>query len=415
MAPSGRFPGRRVVAGGFLILTTSAGFGFYGLAVYLNALSRERGWEVASLSLATTVFFLVAGFVGLYVARLIARHDIRLVIVGGGVIGGASLALLGRVSEPWHLFVVYSLYAVGFAAAGLVPVTTVVTRWYHRRRAMAISVASTGLSFGGVAVTPGVKWFIDQSDLATAAPWLGLLFLVGTVLPGWYMVSSDPVTVGFHPDGEPRATDAPPTELPGTPYEIARRSRFFIAVTIGYVLALGSQVGGIQQLVRLAEERTDAATAAFATLALALTSIVARLVGGRVFPRFALARVVMVLAVGQMVALIAIGLSQSVVLLFASIILFGATVGNILMLQPLLIAERFGVREYPRLFSRSQFIGIFGTAGGPWLLGWLHDNAGGYDTAYVVAGIVSLTGAVCFAVGGPAEDHHDHLAVVASR
>jgi cyanate permease len=99
------------------------------------------------------------------------------------------------------------------------------------------------------------------------------------------------------------------------------------------------------------------------------------------------------------------------VLLFVSIILFGATVGNILMLQPLLIAERFGVREYPRLFSRSQFIGIFGTAGGPWLLGWLHDNAGGYDTAYVVAGILSLTGALCFAVGGPAEDHHDHLAL----
>ena len=181
-----------MVAGGFLILTTSAGFGFYGLAVYLNALSRERGWEVASLSLATTVFFLVAGLVGLYVARLIARYDIRLVIVAGGVIGGASLALLGRVSEPWHLFVVYSIYAVGFAAAGLVPVTTVVTRWYHRRRAMAISVASTGLSFGGVAVTPAVKWFIDTSDLAAAAPWLGLLFLVGTVLPGWFMVSSDP-------------------------------------------------------------------------------------------------------------------------------------------------------------------------------------------------------------------------------
>ena len=98
--PSARFPGRRVVAGGFLILTTSAGFGFYGLAVYLNALSRERGWEVSSLSLATTVYFLVAGLAGLYVARLIARHDIRRVILAGGVMGGASLALLGRVSEP---------------------------------------------------------------------------------------------------------------------------------------------------------------------------------------------------------------------------------------------------------------------------------------------------------------------------
>ena len=52
-------------------------------------------------------------------------------------------------------------------------------------------------------------------------------------------------------------------------------------------------------------------------------------------------------------------------LIFASIIVFGLTIGNILMLQPLLIAERFGVRDYPRIFSRSQFIAVAGTAGGP--------------------------------------------------
>ena len=71
--------------------------------------------------------------------------------------------------------------------------------------------------------------------------------------------------------------------------------------------------------------------------------------------------------------------------MFAAIVVFGATVGNILMLQPLLIAERFGVLDYPRIFSRSQFITMFGTAGGPLLLGWLYDNAGGYDTSYTVA------------------------------
>ena len=53
----------------------------------------------------------------------------------------------------------------------------------------------------------------------------------------------------------------------------------------------------------------------------------------------------------------------------ASIVLFGATIGNILMLQPLLIAERFGVRDYPRIYSRAQLFGLVGTAGGPLLLG----------------------------------------------
>ena len=89
--------------------------------------------------------------------------------------------------------------------------------------------------------------------------------------------------------------------------------------------------------------------------------------------------------------------------IFAAIILFGATIGNILMLQPLLIAERFGVLDYPRMFSRAQFITVLGMAGGPLLLGWLYDNAGGYRTSYIVAGCCSLAGAVVLAaVGGPA-------------
>jgi hypothetical protein len=53
-----RFPGWSVVAAAFVVLSVSAGLGFYGLAVYLNAFSRERGWDVSSVSLATTVFFL---------------------------------------------------------------------------------------------------------------------------------------------------------------------------------------------------------------------------------------------------------------------------------------------------------------------------------------------------------------------
>ncbi len=150
----GRFPGGRVVAGCFIVLTTSSGLSFYGLAVYLNAFSKERGWSLASISLATTLFFVVGGFVGLVIARIIARRDVRVALVGGGVLGGLALAALGQVEERWQLYAVYAVFAVGFSAAGLIPVTTVVTRWYHARRSVALSVASTGLSVGGILITP---------------------------------------------------------------------------------------------------------------------------------------------------------------------------------------------------------------------------------------------------------------------
>jgi predicted MFS family arabinose efflux permease len=185
-------------------------------------------------------------------------------------------------------------------------------------------------------------------------------------------------------------------------FDEAVRSRFYLGITTGYVLVLGAQVGAIQQLVKLVEDRTDADTAALATIFLAGMSVVARLAGGRVVGRLPMARFTVAVAVTQGVAIAAIALADRTATLFAGIVLFGGTVGNVLMLQPLLIAERFGVLDYPRIFSRSQFFAMFGVAGGPLLLGWLHDQSGSYRMPYLVAGACSVAGAAVLAWGGPA-------------
>ena len=397
---SGRFPGWWVVTSSFVVLTTSSGLGFYGLAVYLNAFSKEKGWDVASISLATTLFFLIGGVVGVVVARAIARWDARVVIVGGGVLGAAALAVLGQVDEPWQLYVVYAVFAVGWSASGLIPATTVVTRWFHVRRSVALSVASTGLSAGGILITPAAKWLLDEQGLAAGTPWLALVWFLGIVPVTLVLMRPDPIEMGWLPDGERLQVDQEAPPLAGVPFIEAVRSRFFVLFTIGYLLALGAQVGAIQQLVKLMEERTDRSGAALATLFLAGTSVVARLIGGRVASRVPMLPLAIGLVLGQMVAMILIAVLDVKWALFAAIVLFGATIGNILMLQPLIVADRFGVLDYPRIFSRAQLVAVVGTAGGPLLLGWLHDNAGGYDTAYTVAAVASLIAALILAWAG---------------
>ena len=397
---SEKFLGWRVVTGCFIVLMTSSGLGFYGLAVYLNALSNERGWEVSAISLATTWFFFVGGFVGLWAARLIARHDVRLVVAAGGVIGGVALAALGQVTEQWQLFAVYGVFAVGFALAGLVPMTTVVTRWFHVRRSVALSIASTGLSAGGIVITPAAKWLLDRQGLESGTPWLGLVYVLGTVPIVFWLVTPNPEPTGWLPDGVRVNPKVAAPVITGTPYREAVKSRFFILITIGYVLALGSQVGGIQQLVKLVEERTTADTAALATLVLAATSVIARLIGGRVVASTPMVPFTAALAALQMVALVSLGFAENASMIFGSIVLFGATIGNILMLQPLLIAERFGVRDYPKIYSRAQLYALVGTAGGPLLLGWLHDASDGYRASYIAAGCCSVVGAAVILMSG---------------
>ena len=70
-----KFPGWWVVGACFILLSFSSGLGFYGLAVYLQAFSRELGWSVSSISLATTFFFLVGGVSGIPIAKFIAKQS----------------------------------------------------------------------------------------------------------------------------------------------------------------------------------------------------------------------------------------------------------------------------------------------------------------------------------------------------
>ena len=127
---------------------------------------------------------------------------------------------------------------------------------------------------------------------------------------------------------------------------------------------------------------------------LAGTSVVARLAGGQLAARLSMAHLALACAALQGVALMAIAAFDATALLLAGIVLFGATVGNLLMLHPLLIGQEFGPKDYAQIFSRSQFVAFVGTAAGPYVLGAIRDASGGYGAAYLVAGILSLTGAL---------------------
>ena len=390
-----KFPGWWVVSACFTLLTFSSGLGFYGLAVYLQAFSRELGWSVSSISLATTFFFLVGGVSGIPIAKFIAKHDVRIMIIGGATVAAAALFSMRFVEQRWQLFVVYCFYALGWSASGMGPVTTVVTRWFQVRRASALAVASTGLSMGGIVVTPFIKWILDTQGIRNGSPWLALIWFCGTVPITLLLLRAFPQPYGWLPDGA-RAAPGDVANISGTPLVDAVRSRFFKSVTFGYIFALGAQVGGALQLVKLVEERTDRSTATLATIVLSTMSIVSRFAAGRIIPKLNMTRFTVGLAAMQGVSLASLGVINN------RIGLFGVTIGNMGMMQSLMLAERFGVRDYPRIAARSGLISFSGTALGPLLLGWLYDIAGGYRSSYLAAGVCSVIGAVLFSFAGSA-------------
>jgi MFS family permease len=262
---------------------------------------------------------------------------------------------------------------------------------------------------GGIVVTPFIKWILDSQGIRNGSPWLALIWFCGTVPITLLLLRAFPQPYGWLPDGA-RAAPGDVANISGTPLVDAVRSRFFKSVTFGYIFALGAQVGGALQLVKLVEERTDRSTATLATIVLSTMSIVSRFAAGRIIPKLNMTRFTVGLAAMQGVSLASLGVINNRIGLLLAIGLFGVTIGNMVMMQSLLLAERFGVRDYPRIAARSGLISFSGTALGPLLLGWLYDIAGGYRSSYLAAGVCSVIGAVLFSFAGSASVASDDFA-----
>lgn len=393
------FSGWWVVASVFVLFCANAGFAFYGLAVYLDAITAEAGFSTGSVSLATSMFFVIGALVGRLAAGWIERGDVRVIVAIGAVVGAASLAMLGQVATPTGLYITYGFFAVGYALCGLVPGTTLVTRWFHVRRSLALSVASTGLSVGGLLVTPLASRMIDRRGLEEAAPLLAVAFLV---LNGLALLAMwpRPEMRGEVPDGHRfHAAAGTVSAAPsGTSYDDAVRMRLFWTITVGFGCILGAQVGGIAHLAKLGTERIDRPTGALAVSVLALSSVVGRLIGGWVATRAPLSVMTVTLAFWQALTLTSLAFADSRVALLVSASLMGASVGNLLMLHALTVADTFGVVAYARIFAYSQLLTIGGVAVGPFLLGALHDSAD-YQVAFLAGAALSTTGAVVAASG----------------
>ena len=77
------------------------------------------------------------------------------------------------------------------------------------------------------------------------------------------------------------------------------------------------------------------------------------------------------MAVQSAGTVLAVGQSKLVILIGADYL--GAAKGNLLMFHPLLLADAFGVKDYPRIYGMGQLIMILGVGSGPFLVGLIRD------------------------------------------
>jgi MFS family permease len=198
---------------GTLFFATFVGVGSrQGFGVFVEAWEEDFGASVGLISVAAGVGWAVNGIVQPFFGRLTDALGGRRVMIGGVLAMGLGTMLLAASPNVYVLIAVYGFF-VSSAAGGVfpTPASSVIVRWFQRKRGTAMSMVAFGGSMGGFIMIPFAAYLLIIADWRTA--WLvmggAILFLALPLLIA--VVRSDPSDMGLNQDGDDAPDDATET------------------------------------------------------------------------------------------------------------------------------------------------------------------------------------------------------------
>jgi MFS family permease len=393
-----RYAGWRVVSACFLMALFLFGLALYGQGIYLVELQRLNGWSPELISGASTLSFLISNILATFTSEFVARLGAKRLVLLGIAALAASMALLASATTVWQLYAAFILMSMGWIGMGTVMIAAVVSLWFVRRRGLAISLAYTGASFGGVVATPLLVLLVERFGFA-AAMLLAAAVTVAVLVPvalAWIGPRSQAGAVDTRMVSQPQP-------LPATP-DISRarlmRSLAFWTISLPFALALVAQIGFIVHQIALLEPKVGRSSAGLAVSVMTFMSIAGRFGLGMVVDRFDPRLAAAVSIVSQAAALLLIRQSDTVPLILIASAVFGFSVGNLITLPPLIIHREFSAAGFVVVMGLST--AISGTIGalGPGLIGVIRSWSRDYDAALLACIVLELIAAAIVMRGG---------------
>jgi MFS family permease len=334
---------------------------------------------------------------GMVIGRQVDRYGPKGVLIIGSVVIGAGFVLLSRIHTVWQLYLVYFMMAVGFSCTSLVPVNTLITNWFIRKRGFAMSLTNTGLSAGGIVLVPLASYMIVRWGLELALPVLGGIYCVVVIPNAIFFIRQRPSDLNQFPDGEPPVASAGG----GSPLDYAAqmqvwtrsqaiRTMAFWSIVIAFLLALAGQIAFLVHQVSFLSPYLGVSGAATAVSITAAASIVGRLILGTFVDRCDKRYVIMVCFLFQGVAMLTLSHYNHVIILYLGTFAFGLTMGSIIMMQSLIIGECFGLLSFATVSGLAGLFTMSGAAFGPTIAGLIYDAAGSYRMAFTIFAAMSM-------------------------
>ena len=363
-----------------LALMTVGGSGMYTVSILLPRIQAEFGTSRGEVSAAYTLSMIGFGFGGVLMGRLADRCGIVVPARLGAVFLCVGFVSAGMATSLWQFSLAQGIL-IGLlgSSASFAPLVADTSRWFYRRRGIALAVCMTGNYLAGTVWSPVLQHFAQT--IGWRQTYIGLgLFCLATMLPLTWLLRRRPPDVSVPAAIPERSTHAAIAPLHAAVSPARLQALLCVAGVACCVAMSMPQVHIVAYCGDLGYG--PARGAEMVSLMLAM-GIVSRIVFGWISDRMGGLRTLLMGSVLQGVALLLFLVSDGLASLYLVSALFGLFQGGIVPSYAVIVRENFPPREAGTRVGTVLMCTLYGMALGGWMSGAIFDATGSYRAAFL--------------------------------
>jgi MFS family permease len=392
-------------------------------SIFFVAVLRDFHWSRGQLSLAMAIHLVLVGAASPFAGGVVDRFGPRHVMLIGATTTAAALISLSRATSLWHFYLGFGVIAaLGSAMLQIVPLTTIISNWFVRRRGTAIGIVACGSGAGHLFILPLLQYLIGRIGWRGTYLALGASVLTVPAVLIWRFIYVRPEDLGLSAEKElqPRWREVDAiVEIDGgivekrgivrrsqvvildqdwalTDWTIGRAIRTFRFWTLTLVMALfavGFFLISVQLVVYLFDKGYGALFAASVVGLHGLFNVAGKFAGGLLSDRMGREKT-LTLSIALFLFGIALlnfaGFAVSPVVVFGFAVFYGLSYGMALPALVTSAADLFRGRHFGSILGVIMLGAFVGGATGTWLGGYLFDLTKAYQTNFILSAVVML-------------------------
>lgn len=374
-----------------------------GIGPLFLPMAHDLGFSRSLLASIVAVGMLCYGLIMPVAGWLVARRGTRFVLLLGNAISVGATLWAVNTRSPWGMLLSFGvLMSVGAGLTSPVALTPVISRWFNRRRGMALFFLSTGSMAGIAIMTPALGLALQHLSWQATLLGFAALFTAITVPMALWVVRDD-----APPDGDAPLPGQGPSPAPaaacaaldalqqheGTVADAMRTGTFWKIAAGLFACGFSMNLLGTHGVPMLLDHGFDARTSAFGIGLIGLVAIPSTMLLGRLSDRVQRRNLLAVIYGVRGLGFFGLLLATSVWHLYGTAAVGGVVWAGSIALSSAILADVYGVRRVGVLYGWAYLSHQVGAMISSWLGGWGYERFDTHWVSFGSAGVLLLVAA----------------------